>query len=129
MSDVCLGMIRREFCPRLPLTLAVPSTYHLSLHEERMTLGTWCPKVIKSMEDASSNRKPVPRVIYQTEMGQISSISLKSHGVRLKLGMFIHWHVYSHYSCTQHLSTTWVWHMLWSWSVKSTDQPLEGDSC
>lgn len=86
MSDVCLGIIRREFCPRLPLTLAVPSTYHLSLHEERMTLGTWCPKVIKSMEDASSNGKPVPRVIYQTEMGQISSISLKSHGVHLKLG-------------------------------------------
>lgn len=78
-------MIRREFCPRFPLTLAIPFTYHLSLHEEHMTLGTWCPEVIKSMEDASSNRKSVPRVVYQTEMGQISSISLKSQRCSFKI--------------------------------------------
>lgn len=82
VNDVCLGMIRREFCPRFPLTLAIPFTYHPSLHEERMILGTRCP-VIKSMEDASSNS--VPRVIYQTEMGQISSISLKSQWCSFKI--------------------------------------------
>lgn len=82
VNDVCLGMIRREFCPRFPLTLAIPFTYHPSLHEERMILGTQCP-VIKSMEDASSNS--VPRVIYQTEMGQISSISLKSQWCSFKI--------------------------------------------